>query len=281
MEKTGVGNFEMVDHMEAVPTEEEVAKQSQVVLKQAQKMLNIQPILNLLEKMISQARIIDTVIPSEVKKTPIKDLPDHMKMPSDMRAAIREQLINISAFKARCNEPMKQRSMFLSRFNPEEYKEAINICEAFLPILKKYDDILQKILFGNPRPIKEFYIMSGRLEALHTEMMRMPPKGGRRTRKHKKKGKKVKKGVRTQKAKKSRKQRRTTRKRRGGSAELVKEIKDMMRRDVEINLLPKEEYDCIMENKLVEEYVEKQKTRGWNYTPSELYTAILKDNIMC
>jgi hypothetical protein len=67
MEKTGVGSFEMVDHMEAVPTEEEVAKQSQVVLKQAQKMMNVQPILNLLEKMISQSRVIDTVIPSEVK----------------------------------------------------------------------------------------------------------------------------------------------------------------------------------------------------------------------
>ena len=42
-----------------------------------------------------------------------------------------------------------------------------------------------------------------------------------------------------------------------------------------------QEYECLIQNRVIEEFVDVQLRRGWNYTPGELSGIILSDNTQC
>ena len=180
--KTGVGDFEMVDELDAIPSQDDAMKEATTTLKSARRTMNTGPIDDALRKIINQTKIIDTEIPNDIKKTPYQDLTTKkIKLSSDLKKAIREQQIYIGAMLAACDEPMKKRSRFLSAFNPEEYKEAIEICQAFSPVLKKYSDVLLNMATGQMHFLRDFYKIRNQMEVLDHKLK----KSGRKENKEK------------------------------------------------------------------------------------------------
>lgn len=274
VEKTDLGDFEMIDEVDATLSPEDAMREGTKTLKKARQVMNTGPIEEALLKIINQGEIIKTTIPKEINATPYKDLAGITKLPSDTKREIRTQRMNIAMMTAQCDEPMKKRSRFLAAFNPEEYKDAIKICQAFTPLLKKYEEILEKMFLGELQYLRNFYKIISDMDVLKNKLH---IHGGRKS----KKTRKIRKGKKTRKTKKAKKNRKITRRRRGGlqaseRTKLIMSVNSILKKETS-----KKFYDCIVENKVVQEFVDMAIRRGWNYTPGELVGIIISDNTSC
>ncbi len=96
----------------------------------------------------------------------------------------------------------------------------------------------------------------------------------RRTKKRRTKKRRTKK----RRTKKHRTNKRRTRKRKGGGGKhnrMIEKIKNELER--RRNNISKQKYDCLMQSDVIEGYVDRQLSDGWNYTTSQLTDIILND----
>lgn len=277
-----LGDFEVVSVNQ---TPENLAEEAHQTLTSAKKVMNTKPVEDALHRLISQSQIIISTIPENYKRLARDQLQYHTKakFPADMKQAIREQRKNIAMMQAVCDEPLKKQR-FLSMFNPEEYKEAISLCKLFTPTLKHYDSVLEKLFFGDATALIQTYEISHMLDDISRKLKqqgKLPTGGKRRT--HKKRRTKKR---RTHKKRKTHKKRRThkkrqTRKRRGGGTiytrtQLIEKVKSELRGNIS-----NRDYECLIQNRVIEEFVDKQRSRGWDYTPGELSGIIIRENTDC
>lgn len=282
---SGVGDFEVVDYEESTPAYnlDQMAQHADKTLTSAKKVMNTKPVEDALHSLISQSRIIISTIPQNYKRLERYKLQYHTnaKFPADMKEAIREQRNNIAKLQVACDEPLKKQR-FISRFNPEEYKEAISLCKLFTPTLKHYDSVLEKLFFGDATALIQTYEISHMLDDISRKLpvqgmlptQGMLSQGGK---KRKTKKRRTHKKRSTHKKRHTHKKRRT-RKRRGGlsSVQMLEEIKKELRGNISPRL-----YQCLIRNSVIEKFINKQNRLGWNYTPGELVGIILRDNINC
>ena len=288
--KTGVGDFEMVDEFDTMPSQDDVMKEATSTLKIANKIINTGPIISELQNIINQTKIIITYIPKDVNETPYEDLPKTIKLSSELKEEIGVQQNNIKQMLGLCDKPMKKRSLIHTAFNPEEYKEAIKICQAFTPLLEKYQGVLSKMAMGDMRFLRNFYMIRNQMEIIGDTLKKS---GGKKT-----KRKRVKKSKCTRKRSTSRRKRSTSRRKRskgtrkrnksGGlgleASERTKQIMqvtNVFKQDLNRKNITQEYYDCLIQNKVIQQFVDMNIRRGLNSTPTELAKIIITDNTEC
>lgn len=98
------------------------------------------------------------------------------------------------------------------------------------------------------------------------------PTGGK---KHRTKKRRTK--MHSIKKRRTHKKRRTRKKKGGGGKHIrmIEKIKNELER--RRNNISKQKYDCLMQSHVIEGYVDRQLSDGWNYTTSQLTDIILSD----